>query len=394
MERTLWQPERLTEFGPNPFLPCAAPVVFEVHGKRPKTLKAAVQARCENVPGIYGMLDERGVLIYVGKSKRLRARLLSYFSPKMKNQKPGRLIRQSHSILWEPAPNEFAALLRELQLIQHWQPRFNVKDIPHRIRSTFLCLGRPTAPGVLLGPKPAAHVLATFGPIWGGRLIGRAVEVLNRLFHLRDCPNSQPMAFSDQQALFAKENRPGCLRFEMHSCLGPCIAACSSEAYFQKVAEVREFLEGKSETPFALLNERMERCSANRQYEFAARLRDDLLALCHLKDRLARVRAAQEKYHFIYPVKPEFGETLWYLIRGGRVAAVTRPPANSKQSKAVRDLVEQTFSAGAYADDLSAKRPDTLLLVTNWFQQKPEELEQTLSPQEADSRCQWRRRPR
>ncbi len=309
MERTLWQPERLREFGPNPFLPGGAPEICEVHGARPRTLKAAVQAKCENVPGVYGMLDERGVLIYVGKSKRLRTRLLSYFSPKVKNQKPGRLVRQSRSILWEPAPNEFAALLRELQLIQHWQPRFNVKDIPHRIRSTFICLGRPTAPGVLLASKPASNVLATFGPIWGSRMIGRAVDVLNRLFFLRDCSNSQRMAFSDQPKLFENDKRPGCLRFEMQTCLGPCVSACSSEAYFQKVAEAEQFLNGKSDVPFMILQERMQQCSINRQYEFAARLRDDLAAICHLRSRLDRVRAAEEKYHFIYPVTGTTGET-------------------------------------------------------------------------------------
>lgn len=392
MERTLWQPERLTEFGPNPFFPDGTPHLQEVHGARPRTLKAAVQAKCEHVPGVYGMLDDRGVLIYVGKSKRLRARLLSYFSPKVKNQKPGRLIRQSRSILWEKSPNEFAALLRELQLIQHWQPRFNVKDIPHRVRSTFICVGRPTAPGVLLGSRPASNVLATFGPIWGGRLMSRAVEVLNRLFSLRDCPNSQPMGFSDQPKLFARDERPGCLRYEMQTCLAPCISACSMEAYYQKVDEAKAFLEGNSETPFFLLNERMEKCSSNRQYEAAARLRDDLVALCHLRDRLARVRAAQEKYHFVYPVLSETGETLWYLIRGGRVAAVTRPPANSRESKAIRDLIGRVFSAGPSADDLSTRRPDTLLLVTNWFQQNPDELQQTLSPLKAQSRCQPRRR--
>ena len=118
MERALWQAERLTEFGPNPFSPVENAATDEVRGTRPRTLKAGVQSKCENIPGVYGMLDEHGVLIYVGKSKQLRTRLLSYFSPKVRNQKPGRLIRQTRRILWEPAPTEFAALLRELQLIQ------------------------------------------------------------------------------------------------------------------------------------------------------------------------------------------------------------------------------------------------------------------------------------
>jgi excinuclease ABC subunit C len=333
MERTLWRPERLTEFGPNPFSVQEEPRISEVHGVRPRVLKSAVQSTCENVPGVYGMLDKDGILIYVGKSKTLRTRLLSYFSPKVRNQKPGRMIRQARGIMWEPAPSEFAALLRELQLIQHWRPRLNVKDMPLRARSTFVCLGRPTAPGILLSSKPAPSMLATFGPMFGSRRLTRAVEALNRLFLLRDCVNSQPMAFSDQNKLFPKEDRPGCLRFELQTCLGPCVSACSQEVYSKKVQQARRFLEGKADAPLAGLQKRMEQAAAHRQYELAARLRDDLAALCHLKERLDRLRSAQAEYHFVYPVSAENGDTIWYLIRGGRVAAVTKAPKDQPPPK-------------------------------------------------------------
>lgn len=393
MERALWEAERLKEFGPNPFSFDHQPKLDEVHGARPRTLKAGVRARCENIPGIYGMLDEHGVLIYVGKSKRLRTRLLSYFSPKVRNKKPGRLIRQSRSILWEPATSEFAALLRELQLIQYWQPRFNVKDIPHRTRATFLCLGRPTAPGVMLTPEPAQHVVARFGPIYRGKRLGRAVEALNRFFLLRDCPNSQKMGFSDQSKLFPTDARPGCLRLELQTCLGPCVAACSTEGYFKKVQAAQQFLEGRNDQILKVVAERMEQASRDQQFELAARHRDDLVALCHLRERLDTIRAAQRDYHFIYPVQGE-NETLWYLIRGGRVAAVTKPPTSTATAKATRQLIDQTFATPPPLDDLAARRPDTLLLVTSWFQQNPDEKQQTLTPDEAKKRCRWRNRPR
>lgn len=394
MEHALWQAERLREFGPNPFSIDRNPVVDEVHGARPRTLKAGVRARCENIPGIYGMLDEHGVLIYVGKSKRLRTRLLSYFSPKVRNKKPGRLIRQSHSILWEPGTSEFAALLRELQLIQYWQPRFNVKDIPHRTRATFVCLGRPTAPGVLLSSDPAKHVLARFGPIYQGRKLGRAVEALNRFFLLRDCPNSQVMGFSDQSQLFPTDARPGCLRYELQTCLGPCVAACSQGGYFEKVQAAQQFLEGRNDKVLKAVAERMEQASRDRQFELAARHRDDLVALYHLRERLDTIRAAQRDYHFVYPVEGESNETLWYLIRGGRVAAVTKPPTSAASAKSTRQLIDQTFASPPPLDDLTTKRPDTLLLVTSWFQQNPDEKQQTLTPAETKKRCQWRNRPR
>ncbi len=350
-----------------------------------------MQSKCENVPGVYGLFDEHGVLIYVGKSKQLRTRLLSYFSPKVRNQKPGRLIRQTRRILWEPAPSEFAALLRELHLIQTWRPSWNVKDMPSTARPTFLCIGRPTAPGVLLSAKPGPYVLATFGPLWPGRRLSRAVEVLNRLFLLRDCANSQPMAFADQAQIFAKELRPGCLRFELKTCLGPCVQACSQKTYSQKVREARRFLEGKSDNAIALLKERMIESAANQHYELAARLRDDLAAVLYLQDRLNGLRAAETDYHFVYPVSSPTSETIWYLIKGGRVAAVTQPPTGAADAKAVRELLDRTFGSTPMPDDLTFHRPDTLLLVMSWFQQNPDEMEQTLSPAQAKKRCRLRR---
>jgi excinuclease ABC subunit C len=332
------------------------------------------------------------VLFYVGKSKRLRARLLSYFSPKVKNKKTGRLMRKARSILWESAPSEFAALLRELQLIQYWRPSRNVKDIPLAARTTFVCLGRPTAPGVFVSTNPAGSVLAAFGPVWPGRELARAVEALNRLFLLRDCPNSQPVAFSDQTQRFAKEVRPGCLRFDLNTCLGPCVSACTKRAYMKNVNQARRFLEGGEEARLTELVVRMQQAAQSRQYELATRIRDDLKALAYLRDRLGRVREAQSEYHFVYPVSAMSGETLWYLIRGGRVAAVTRFPIDIPSAKTARDLLGETYSPGPIPQDLTSQRPDTLLLVTSWFQQNPAEMAKTLSPAEARKRCGVRRR--
>ena len=106
-------------------------------------------------------------------------------------------------------------------------------------------------------------------------------------------------------------------------------------------------MEGKSDKPIALLQERMIEAAANHQYELAARLRDDLAAVLYLQDRLNGLRAAEEDYHFIYPVTSAAGETVWYLIRGGRVAAVAQPPTTAAAAKAVRELLDRTFAQSA-----------------------------------------------
>ena len=382
MERTLLPAERLTEFGPNPFAADQELLAEAIEGKRPRDLKSAVMSRCENTAGVYGFLDEHGVLIYVGKSKQLRSRLLSYFSPKLRRRKPGRLIRQARGILWEPAPSEFAALLRELQLIQKFRPLYNVKDQPHRGRPTYLSLGLPGVPGFFVTSTPAGDALAAFGPFWAGPKLDRAAGALNRLYGLRDCASSQPMAFSDQAELLGSDVSPGCLRFDLGTCLGPCVAACSKTAYFRRVKSAQRFLEGESNKVIETLAARMNRSALDRQFELAARHRDDLKSLEFLQRRLRRIRRIEQEFHFIYPQ-----DSLWYLIRGGRIAGVAKPPACPQTAAIARGSIEQIYSPARPAVDLTSPRPDTLLLVASWFRRNPSELAKTVSPQAALHRC-------
>src|SRR5260370_35839357 len=119
-------------FGPQGFQPARrTPPLCHVRGRRPSRLRAGVRAQCPRRPGVYGMLGERGELIYVGKAKCLRARLLSYFRRGSRDPKAGRILEHTQALVWELAASEFAALLRELELIQRWQPRFNVQGQPY-----------------------------------------------------------------------------------------------------------------------------------------------------------------------------------------------------------------------------------------------------------------------
>src|SRR5919107_2554412 len=96
---------------------------------RPPQLRAPVLERAENRPGVYRMLGATGLVLYVGKSSRIRTRLLSYFQSARKRRRrdrQSRIVRMAHAIEWEYCHDEFAALLRELRLIKQHRPRFNV----------------------------------------------------------------------------------------------------------------------------------------------------------------------------------------------------------------------------------------------------------------------------
>src|SRR5262249_50192408 len=90
-------------------------------------LRERVRALAESRPGVYRMTDATGRVVYVGKAKRLRARLLGYFRVAYPEDKAARILYAAHDIQWEYVPSEFAAYLTELRQIRHHRPHFNLK---------------------------------------------------------------------------------------------------------------------------------------------------------------------------------------------------------------------------------------------------------------------------
>ncbi len=165
-----------------------------------RTTRKILRDHCSAAPGVYGMVDAAGELIYVGKSKRLLHRLLSYCSAHPRRDKAGRILSRAQRILWETAPHEFSALLRELELIVRWRPRFNVQGQPRRRRRTYLCLGRRPAPYLYLCAQPTRREEAVFGPITDNRHARRTARLLNDYFQLRTCTGVE-MEFAGQLRL-------------------------------------------------------------------------------------------------------------------------------------------------------------------------------------------------
>jgi excinuclease ABC subunit C len=89
-------------------------------------MRGVVREGAQDRPGVYRMLSPDGEVVYVGKSKKVRTRLLSYFRCAYPEDKGARILREATTIDWEYTPSEFSALLAELRLIKRLRPRFNV----------------------------------------------------------------------------------------------------------------------------------------------------------------------------------------------------------------------------------------------------------------------------
>ncbi len=364
-----------------------SPPITLVSAERGSALRAHIRRECPRRPGVYGMLDCQGEVIYIGKAKCLRARLLSYFRAKSRDPKAGRIVAAARAIAWETAPNEFAALLRELELIRRWRPHFNVLGKPKRQRRCYVCLGRRPAPYAFTAVNPPAGAVACFGPVPSGERVREAVRRLNDWFGLRDCPQAQAMVFAGQAELFPEARTPGCLRHEIGTCLAPCAAACTREAYMARVRAARAFLAGTDVRLLETLEQTMTAASEALDYERAALLRDRLECLRWLTEQLERLRRACESQAFIYPVTHD-GHEHWYLIRGGRVVAALPAPNDAPSRRRAEALITEVYDSQSRNFGLpGVEEMDRVFLVASWFRSRPAERERTLEPAVALARC-------
>ena len=329
------------------------------------------------------MLSRDGEVLYIGKSKRVRTRLMSYFRCAYPEDKGARILRDAHSIDWEYTPSEFAALLRELTLIKQMRPRFNVQMKRDDRHYVFIKVTRGSAPKLLVvrgaGSEPATY----YGPFLGARRVNDAVHELSDALSLRDCSQDRPMVFADQHELFQLAPRtPGCIRLEVKKCLGPCVAACTANEYLAQVELARAFFDGTDDGPIARLKVEMDRSSDDLNFERAAVLRDKLHRLESLREMFARMRFAVETLSFTYAVPGHEGDDRVYIIRRGTVRAETRKPRRARDRERLLSMVREVFDPPERATTaVPTHEIDELLLLSSWFRRHPGELERTTSPE-------------
>lgn len=345
-----------------------------------RQMRTHVRGEAQNRPGVYRMFSSEGEIIYVGKSKRVRSRLLSYFRCEFPADKGARLIREAARLDWEYTPSEFAALLLEMRLIKRFRPRFNVmlkRDARHL---AFVKLTRGPASRLIVVRQASDDAATYFGPFHGARRLGDALRELSDALGLRDCRLDRSMRFADQVELFQLTPRtPGCIRYEVRKCLGPCVSGCTEVQYRERVGMARAFLDGADDTPLDQLRGEMTGLSERMEYERAAVMRDKLARLEELRAQFHRLRFAVETLSFVYRVPGHEGEDRVYLIRRGRVRAERPAPRTRAQHGELRELESRVFAADA--GPVSAQVPthevDELMLLSYWFRRFPEEFRRT-----------------
>ncbi len=351
-----------------------------------------MRERAQNRPGVYRIVGADDELLYVGKSVRVRTRLLSYFRAGPE-EKAGEILRHAHRIEWEYVPDEFGALLREMRLIHRGRPRFNVVHKRKRAYA-FVKLTAERAPRLLPVRTVRPDGATYFGPFPAVGRTARTVRELAHVLGLRDCAGSTPVHWRDQLEIFEGGRTPRCIRADMGTCLAPCCGRTSEVEYAERADAARRFLEGRGRLPLRLVRERMRSAAARLDFEYAGLMRDRIERLHRFREEITAFRGRVEGLSFVYPVPDRDGGERIYLLRRGRVRDAFPGPRTRRARERVARRIEEVWSEpGGGPAGLTPEEAGEILLVARWFRLRPEERERTSPPEEWLERT-WRGRTR
>lgn len=342
---------------------------------------------CPLTPGIYGWLDRNGRLIYVGKSKCLRNRLLTYYAKTPADEKMTRIVQHSRTIMWETVGHELLALLREQELISRWRPSLNVQGQPQRRQPAFLCIGGRPAQNAYFSRKVHTRSSQCYGPVAGTKQMRQTAVSLNYAFQLRDCPDKTPMKFMDQLELFPAEETPGCIRHDLASCPAPCAGYCSRNGYEKRVAAAVDFLEGNDTSVLDRLHDQMLSAAKRNAFETAAVLRDQLHDLQWLNRRLEMLRKARYELNCVYAVTSSDGREVWLYLRSGMLRHTSLAPVDLNSSEICRSLLEDTSSSINVEIPQTTHDINIQMILVSWFRKHPVEHAHLISFQKAKQIC-------
>jgi excinuclease ABC subunit C len=232
-------------------------------------------------PGVYFMKDAKGRVIYVGKAKRLRARLGSYFRKAAEHTAKTRaLVNNVAEVDYLLTSTEKEALLLEASLIKKHRPRYNIVLRDDKQYILLRMEKKPDWPRLVLTRRVVRDGSVYFGPFTSAAAARETWKVINSIFPLRKCTD---------RAL-ANRVRP-CLYHYIGNCLAPCVEEVDREQYARLVQQVEMLLRGRADEVLSLLETQMWEASESTDYERAAMLRD----------RAAAVRKTVERQSVVVP---------------------------------------------------------------------------------------------
>ncbi|MCX6561871.1 MAG: excinuclease ABC subunit UvrC [Candidatus Aminicenantes bacterium] len=269
-------------------------------------------------PGIYFFKNAAGGVVYIGKARRLRDRVKSYFQPS-DDPKVAAILSETMDVDYILTGSEREAAFLENNFIQQAQPKFNLrlkddKSFPY----LKLTVGEPF-PGIYFCRKVVQDGSKTYGPFSPANEARKTILLLAKSFGLRTC----------EAPVFRGRKRP-CLEYDLKLCAGPCVGLIGEAEYRARVRDAKLFLEGRTERLAKALRARMDKAAAEEDFEGAAHWRDVLKAVEQVRIKPAIISVRLEDQDIIGRAAGGGREALYvFVMRRGKVVRSHEIPKTS-----------------------------------------------------------------
>ena len=291
-------------------------------------------------PGVYIWKDSENRIIYVGKARVLRNRLGSYFSG-AKDVKTSALIRHAHSIETIIAANEYEALILENTLIKQHSPKYNI-NLKDGKTYPVIRISAGDFPRVFRTRHIVEDGSLYFGPYPNIQAVDKLLGLIERLFPLRKCRNTQP-------GWNLKKRASPCMYYHIGRCTAPCCGRISAGDYGIQVERVRKLLAGETGALVSELEEKMNDAARVLKFEEAARLRNAVQAIGELSEpNTMEDRDPESRDYIAWASEGIYTAFSVFSMRGGRV---TGRELFSSRSAAEEGESLETFITAYYAPD-------------------------------------------
>jgi DNA polymerase-3 subunit epsilon len=308
------------------------------------------------VPGVYLMRNERGDLLYIGKARRLRERVGSYFNSAIgANAKTADLVSHVYAVDTRVTPSALDAALLEARLIRELKPPYN-RMLKGMAQAYFVRLDLMDAfPRLKLSTKLSVRRgVMQLGPFVGRGGVDRAVRALGRILGLRTCGGK----------LAPEPDFSPCIYGQMGHCAMPCNLGIDEDAYGARVRRAVEFLRGRVGPLLGELARAREQAARAMRFEEAARFQRELESLATLAARAERLSRVVTENNLVIVVGAR-ESTLAHVVLSGRLA-LSRPLADAADACAVAEFVAANYESYR-ARPVMRDELDAMAIVARWL---------------------------
>ncbi len=229
-------------------------------------------------PGVYQFFDEEGVVIYVGKAKSLRKRVLSYFSKKHEYRKTQIMVSKIREIKHVVVETEQDALLLENTLIKEWQPKYNIR-LKDDKTYPWICVKKEPFPRVFVTRNVVKDGSKYYGPYTSVKMVRAIMGVINTLYKLRTC------SYWLSEENITQQKYKVCLEYHINNCLGGCEGYQSEADYQESIEGVHCLLSGNLKVLIKMIEGEMRQKALDYCFEEAQKLKEQLEFLRNYQSR-------------------------------------------------------------------------------------------------------------